>query len=430
MSLNPPLSRRTLIAGAGALTLSALVAACGGTATSRGNAIDLVMQDAANYSFLPPLLSSLYGPKWADTVNLVTVPGSWESVDQRVKSDLAAGLHDSIAMIGNYYLDTYVSAQRAVALGDLISASGFDQSQMVPAVMDQCKVGGKLYAMPYSISTLILFYNADAFAKAGLDPNKPPTTFSEVRQYAEQLVTSKTTKYGVTFGNNHSNNFCFQNFLYSNGGTMASPDGRTPAFNSTQGVEVLQFWAQLNKDGLGQTMTIQQDLDAFARGDLGMMYSSSAYIGQITNGTKFDVRTAVMPLPDGGTRRCVGGLASLVLLDPDPQRQQKAFDVITKLVSPAAITALVKATGLSSVNQTATNDNQYLGGFFGNPLYAPGNQQLADTISQFMFPGTQTKQITDALQQEIILALRGTKSPKQALDDAAQQASSLLKESK
>jgi multiple sugar transport system substrate-binding protein len=430
MSVDMSLSRRTLLAGSGALTLGGLLAACGGSSPSQGGALDLVMIDTANYGFMPSLLASFYGSHWASSVQLVLTQRSFDSVDQRVESDLAAGVHDSIAMIGGYNLGKYVSAHQAVDLGPLISSSGFNQGQMVPALMDVCKVDGRLYALPYSISTLILFYNADAFTKAGLDPDKPPATFSEVRQYAQQLVASKAAKYGVTFGNDHSNNFCFQNFLYSNGGTMASADGRTPAFNDAPGVEVLQFWAKLFKDGLGQTMTALQDQEAFGRGDLGMMFSSSAYIGAITKASKFDVRTAVMPIPDGGTRRVVGGLASLVLLDQDAQRQKKAFDVIAKLVSPAAVTTLVKWAGLSSVNQVATSGKQYLGGFFANPLYRPGNQQLADVISWFAFPGSKSSQISYDLQQEIILALRGSKTPAQALGAAAGQASTLLKESR
>ncbi|MER6526122.1 ABC transporter substrate-binding protein [Streptomyces sp. NPDC001508] len=437
MSADSSLSRRTLLAGAGALSLGGLLAACSGnldgTSSASGtgrDTLDLVMIDSAVYSFMPALLSSFYGPGSATTVKVVQTPGTFDSVDQRVQSDLAAGVHDSLAMIGGYNLSKYVSAQRAVALDGLVASSGFDQAEMVPALMDLCKVDGRLYAMPYSISTLILFYNADAFTKAGLDPDKPPTTFSEVRQYAEQLVASKATKYGATFSNDQSGNFCFQNFLRSNGGAMASADGRTPAFDDDAGVEVLQFWAKLFKDGLGQTMTYQQEADAFGRGDLGMMYTSSAKTAGIAKASKFDVRTAVMPIPDGGTRRCVAGLASLVLLDQDARRQKSAFDVISKLVSPAAITTLVKASGLSSVNRVATDGKQYLRGFFTNPLYRPGNQQLANVVNQFAFPGSQSSQITDELQQEIILALRGSKSCAQALGDAAKQTSLLLEESK
>lgn len=425
-------SRRAMLTGTGALALGGLLAACSGKPPSSAqDPLDLVVLDSAAYGFLPDLLAQFYGPGSGTTVNLVKVPGTFDSVDQRVQTDLAAGVHDSLAMIGNYNLAKYVSAGRAVDLGPLISSNGFDQAQMVSSLMDLCKVDGKQYAMPYSISTCILVYNAEAFAKAGLDPNKPPTTFSEVRGYAQQLVASKATKYGATFANDQSGNFCFQNFLYSNDGKMATPDGMTPAFNEAPGVDVLQFWSELFKDGLGQTMTYKELESAFGRGDLGMMFTSSAKIVGLAKASKPGVlRTAVMPIPDGGTRRCIAGLASLVLLDQDPQRQKKAFDVVSKLVSPAAITTLVKSTGLSSVNQVATNDTQYLGGFFSDPLYAPGNRQVTQVINQFAFPGSQDKQITETLQQEIVLALRGGKSPRQALDDAAQQASGFLKESK
>ena len=44
--------------------------------------------------------------------------------------------------------------------------------------------------MPFNSSTPVLYYNKDAFKKAGLDPDKPPKTWSEIEQYSKKLLAA------------------------------------------------------------------------------------------------------------------------------------------------------------------------------------------------------------------------------------------------
>ena len=49
---------------------------------------------------------------------------------------------------------------------------------------------GKMLSMPFNSSTPVLYYNVEAFEKAGLDPDKPPKTWPEVAEYAKKLVAA------------------------------------------------------------------------------------------------------------------------------------------------------------------------------------------------------------------------------------------------
>lgn len=49
---------------------------------------------------------------------------------------------------------------------------------------------GKLISMPFNSSTPVLYYNKDAFVKAGLDPNKPPKTYAELKEYTKKIRAS------------------------------------------------------------------------------------------------------------------------------------------------------------------------------------------------------------------------------------------------
>ncbi len=65
---------------------------------------------------------------------------------------------------------------------------------MVPAVKAAYSIDGRLEAASANVSTVVLYYNKDQFQKAGLDPNKPPTTLSELMADAQKLKAAGVSK--------------------------------------------------------------------------------------------------------------------------------------------------------------------------------------------------------------------------------------------
>lgn len=67
----------------------------------------------------------------------------------------------------------------------------FDESQFVPTVSGYYPTA-KLttYSQPFNSSTPVLYYNKDAFKKAGLDPEQPPKTWQDLADYAAKLKAS------------------------------------------------------------------------------------------------------------------------------------------------------------------------------------------------------------------------------------------------
>src|SRR6266550_33505 len=86
---------------------------------------------------------------------------------------------------------TMMAAKGAVKpVYELMQESGlpFDPNAFVPAVKGYYSTpDGKMLSMPFNSSTTIMFYNKDAFAKAGLDPEKPPLTWPETVEAAKKL---------------------------------------------------------------------------------------------------------------------------------------------------------------------------------------------------------------------------------------------------
>src|SRR6478672_7756322 len=57
-----------------------------------------------------------------------------------------------------------------------------------PAFMENSQTGGKTWGIPFQRSTIVMYYNKEAFKEAGLDPNRPPGTWQEMADYASKLT--------------------------------------------------------------------------------------------------------------------------------------------------------------------------------------------------------------------------------------------------
>ena len=91
----------------------------------------------------------------------------------------------------------------------------------LPARLDLGEVDGKTYGLAYTFSTPILFYNADLFRAAGLDPDQPPKTWAEVKAAAD-AIAEKTDADGFFPGayGPADGTFVYQAILMSNGGKV------------------------------------------------------------------------------------------------------------------------------------------------------------------------------------------------------------------
>ena len=70
----------------------------------------------------------------------------------------------------------------------------FDPQAYLPAVTGYYTTAdGRMLSLPLNSSTPVLYYNKDAFKKAGLDPNTPPKTWPEMGEYAKKLQACRTS---------------------------------------------------------------------------------------------------------------------------------------------------------------------------------------------------------------------------------------------
>ena len=176
--------------------------------------------------------------------------------------------------------------------------------------------GGKQYGVPTNNYTMGLVINKPLFAKAGLDPTKPPTTWAEVAADAKKIAATGSGIYGYSdYSANHTGGWHFTAELYSLGGELVTADGKKADFNNPTGTAVLQnlYNMRFKDDSVGTKQLLQwQDLLTNAgAGKVGMYIGAPDSVTAIVTtfkGKYSDWAMGPMPGQDGiGKATLAGG---------------------------------------------------------------------------------------------------------------------------
>ncbi len=224
-----------------------------------------------------------------------------------------------------------------------------DWKDFIAPVVGYYSKDGNLYSMPFNSSTPILYYNKDAFQKAGLDPAKPPQTWKQVEDYSKKLIASGAAKCGFSTGwpswtmveNMHA--WHDQPFATKHNGF----DGLDVQLliNKEFGVKMLSQLAAWQKDNVysygGRAGTADPK---FVSGECAMYIQSSALIGGFTKGVKFAWGTGQLPFwgpPYQKATSIIGG-ATLWVMKGKPANENRGTAQFLKFISdtqPADVVA-------------------------------------------------------------------------------------------
>jgi sn-glycerol 3-phosphate transport system substrate-binding protein len=121
-----------------------------------------------------------------------------------------------------------------------------------PAFMENSQTGGKTWGIPFQRSTIVLYYNKEAFKEAGLDPNKPPANWKEMQEYAAKLTkrdaSGRVTQWGVQIPSEGFPYWLFQGLAIEAGASLANAAGTETYYDKPEVIEALQYWVDLREE--------------------------------------------------------------------------------------------------------------------------------------------------------------------------------------
>ncbi|MDG4803754.1 extracellular solute-binding protein [Micromonospora sp. WMMD980] len=150
---------------------------------------------------------------------------------------------------------------------------------------------GRTFGLPEGNYTMGLVYNRVLFERAGLDPNKPPATWDELREYAKKIAAlgGGINGYG-DYSKNNTGGWHFTAEMYTRGGDVATKgaDGRwTASFNNDTGRAVLQLLKDMRftdrSMGERQLLEWADLLQQMGAGKLGMYLATADNIPTIVS---------------------------------------------------------------------------------------------------------------------------------------------------
>jgi sn-glycerol 3-phosphate transport system substrate-binding protein len=213
------------------------------------------------------------------------------------------------------------SKQAIVPVGKVMKDAGvpFDPKNYVPAVAGYYTApSGEMLSFPFNSSTTVFHYNKDAFKAAGIDTEKPPSTWPEVALAAAKLKASghkcPFTSSWMSWTQLESFSAWHNTEFATLGNGMRGLNARLN-FNTALHVRHIENLGNMAKNGLMVYKGRGNAADAtFVSGECAMMTGSSALYGNIKRNAKFASGIAPLPYyPDvaGAPQNTVIGGASL-----------------------------------------------------------------------------------------------------------------------
>ncbi|GLY19781.1 sugar ABC transporter substrate-binding protein [Kineosporia sp. NBRC 101677] len=243
---------------------------------------------------------------------------------------------------------------------------------------------GDLYQVPWKANPFMLYYSKEAFAKAGLDPEKPSlSTYDDVLAAASAIKTSGAADFALypPASSDYTNSLFdfYPLYLANTGGTQLVKDG-SATFTSPEGLETLEFWKTLYSEGFSSPEAYSGDAWAgpFADGVAAMGIAGPWGAAQFDG--KVDYGVVPLPTADGvpENETYTFGDSKNVGLYSSCENQQTAWEFVKFSMDAGNDNALLETTGQFPIR---TDISEVAADYLAeNPVLATFSEEVARTV--------------------------------------------------
>ncbi|WP_417673143.1 ABC transporter substrate-binding protein [Pseudodonghicola sp.] len=311
-------------------------------------------------------------------------------------------------------LDPYIAAEAD------FNAAGYHK-----AMLDLSTFGGKVYGLPFSVSTPIGFYNMDILRAAGVET--VPTTWDQVID-ACRAINAKGDHDALFWHWDISGNWLLQAAMWSQGVPMIK-DGKLNMDNP-EGLKALETAKAIFHDCNMKNISGGDASKQFAAGDLGMFFSSTAYVGFVDRSKLGEWEFVTGAYPGiGGTPKALpagGNSAMLTSQSDDPEVLKAAWEFIKFTTSGEGAAAVALTTGYIPPNKAA-NDLLMDSFYAQNPNKLTAVNQLPLLSEWFAYPGDNGLAVTQVIDDSLEAILVGDAGDMEELrDEMVEEVNALL----
>lgn len=311
------------------------------------------------------------------------------------------------------------------------SGEKFDAKPFYPQIADAVDdLTGKVEALPLGLGLPVLFYDRDAFRKAGLDPDQPPRTWWEVQKAAGALFDAG---YKCPLTSSRFSWVHVENLSSQAGEPIAAKSGKGEKLlvNGMVNVKHIALLSSWYKSSYFRYFGPAAEGDAkFASGECKMLTSESTAYPAFMRAAKFDLGVAALPHYDD----VYGAKPNEVLPDGEalwilPGKKKPEYKVVARFVSflmrPDVQKQWVHGTGFLPMTPAGMEALRAAG--LPASVVAAAEKRLSSPRQSNRPPaGVERNRVRSIISEEIGFVWDNTKPAKQALDDAVSRANLFL----
>ncbi|MGE4584283.1 MAG: ABC transporter substrate-binding protein [Sphaerochaeta sp.] len=340
----------------------------------------------------------------------------------KLTTALAAKTAPDVVVIHQGNLLNYVPSGSLLPLDSYLDAATLADFQQAP--LDACRFDGKLYSLPFDVHPIVMYYNKDLMAKAGI--TKVPQTAQEFID-ASLAIKKATGKWGTAIDNTtgvykaYTLTRLFMSMLAQQGGSLLTADAKAPNFNNAYGEKALKWLEDLVNTY--QVNPTELDYDAamnlFKLGDAAFYFNGVWATGTLEKQQGLNFGAAPLPPIMGGQAAWAGShtLAIPVQKNQDPKKVEAALTFIKWMTAHGELWA--KAGHIPTRKSVAQKDAM---------KSLPYRADYA-AAAAFALPTPRTpawEEIYGTLSDKLEFAVTKNQAPKAALADMEQTVKDII----
>ena len=349
------------------------------------------------------------------TVELSNIPWG-DEIETKLNAAYASGTAPDILNYAIVSIPQRASVGQYMPLDEFIS-NWEGKDDIFPNILDLGSFEDKIYGLGMRPDARMFVWRKDMFEAAGLDPNTPPSSWEELKEYAERLTIKENgiTKQGG-FAMSVANGFQdFQIFLTQNGGDFIDPKTLEVKYDSPEAVEALTFLTDLVQNEIViPTDQFQASTDAFNNGLSAMAYKNPADIRNILKENPDLEGKIGMSVPLSKVQSATFGGLGLQFISADTKHKEAAWQFVEMSMSPEEIKIRSEQLGIPVVRNSLKDE------------YIAKDPEMNEAIlgaievGKGAYPVTFSNRLNEEVSRAIEKAYLGKMSPEEALKASAE----------
>lgn len=361
-------------------------------------------------------------------VDIIWVDIPYDAAIQKLLASAVAGNAPDVVNLSSDFLAKFAGMNALVDLSEFLPKDTFQI--FLPSALENCTYNNKIVGLPWYLNTYVLIYNKEFFNKARLTEKDVPKSFNELVEITKKYKDNSGSY--ALFWNIGKDSY-LPMMLGSEGVAMTDELVTKAAFNSPEGIELIDKWVQLYRNGYLQSESIIKPgstiIEAYQSGQVAMVFTGPVFLRRVKdNAPSIYKSTDVAPAVVGKTGKHELAAMSISVMNSSRYKKE-AVDFaffVTNSENQIAFSK-IETTYPSTVEALSDSFFTIDDGTLETKARIIGANELFDAVRLRKYlEHPQFDKLRDAFDEAIQKACLGKMTTKEALDEAADKWNQIL----